>query len=102
MRPSLLWHCPVSCPGWRGHCERNCAFSLHRDGSLIAKALSGVGTVLLQSPLGLIKLFTSAPLRMRLLQCLPVPSCKAEVFRGGCISLGAHLGAPQMRKSLPL
>ena len=55
-----------------------------------------------QSPLGLVKLFTNAPLRMRLLQCLPVPSCKAEVFRGGCISLGAHLGAPQMRKSLPL
>ena len=44
MRPSLLWHCPVSCPGWRGHCERNCAFSLHRDGPLIAKALSGTGT----------------------------------------------------------
>ena len=43
VRPSLLWHCPVSCPERRGRCERARAPSLHRDGPLIAKALSGVG-----------------------------------------------------------
>ena len=34
VRPSLLWHCPVSCPGWQGRCERARAFAL--PGTVIA------------------------------------------------------------------